>query len=108
MSLADTSRRGAALNWRLAVKGIQNGSRFREALRWRRAFSSGMFMGPPRRRASGEAVQKLLIRVAIIEPRGVMHPAGICLRRGQALILRSPTRYLAMRPAASIPQELRW
>src|SRR3989304_392808 len=39
MSLAATSRRGAALNWRLAVNGSPSGSRFGESLSWRRAFS---------------------------------------------------------------------
>src|SRR6185436_6250791 len=58
MSLADTSRRGAALNWRLAVKGIQSGSRFREALRWRRAFSSGMFMGASSSASFGRSYTK--------------------------------------------------
>src|SRR5690606_14673149 len=51
MSFALTSSRGAALNWRLAVKGIHNGCRFRLSWSWRRAFSSGMFMrGSPRSR----------------------------------------------------------
>ena len=44
MSFADTSKRGAALTWRLAVNGIQSASRFKDAFKWRRAFSSGTFM----------------------------------------------------------------
>src|SRR5882724_7282415 len=44
MSLAATNRRGAALNWRLAVKGIHSGSRLSESFSCRKAFSSGMFM----------------------------------------------------------------
>src|SRR5258706_15092379 len=79
MSLADTSKRGAALNWRLAVKGTHSASRFREAFNCRRAFSSGMFMAASSSISLRRGCAKALIRVAIIVPPGVQHPAGICL-----------------------------